>query len=458
MGVSALGTGSGILTQDLLDQLKKADETAQINPITLDIANEKDKQGVLSTIDAGMTNLADSITELKAPTLFDERKANITSGTSIEITADANSDIQDFTLEVKQLAEKQISESGKFGDKTDKIASADGSVTISVGDNDIDIDYNSDMTLDDFKKAINDQAGDYVTASIVKLADDDYRLFLTSKDTGANTDISIADNDGNLSGTQLTDDMTSVQDGQDAVFTYNGSDDITRSSNDVDDLITGYDITLKSVGTTEVSVEQNHDKILEKVDSFISQFNSIMGELSRDTKNSKDSSERGIFSGDSLLKGLKSTLMHIFSDTAQGGDTLLDIGFDMDKSGTISVDKTKLNDYISKDSSNFEAFFTGGSYSNQAGSDATDVNGVFNDMDKIIQAYTKFNGLLDESKNDISSKVSDLEDRKLTMQARLDDRYNSMQKQFTAYDAMIAKLKNTSTMFTQMMDANKQKD
>ncbi len=458
MGVSALGTGSGILTQDLLDKLKKADETAQINPITLDIANEKDKQGVLSTIDAGMTNLMDSINELKSATLFDERSANITSGSSIEITADANSDIQDFKLEVKQLAEKQISESGKFGDKTDTIADDDGSITISVGDNDIDINYDSDMTLDDLKKAINDQAGDYVTATIVKMDDDDYRLFLTSKETGEDTDISITDNDGNLSGTQLTDDLSSVQDGQDAIFTYNDSDDITRSSNTVDDLVTGYHITLKDEGTTEVSVEQNHDKIIEKVDSFISKFNSIIGELSRDTKNSTNSAERGIFASDSLLKGLKTTLSEIFTTTSQAGDTLLDIGFDMDKSGTISVDKSKLNDYISKDSANFEAFFTGGSYENQAGDDAVDVNGVFVDMATKIEAYTKFNGLLDNFKTDLNDKVSSLEERKSIMQERLDDKYNSIQKQFTAYDAMIAKLKNASTMFTQMMDANKQDD
>jgi len=457
MGVSALGMGSGILTQDLLDKLKKADETAQIDPITLDIANEKDKQSVLSTIDAGMTNLIDSINELKSATLFDERKVDL-SGSSIEMTADANSDIQDFSLEVKQLAKKQISESGKFGDKTDKIADDDGSITISIGDNDVDIDYDDSMTLDDLRKSINDKAGDYVTATIVKMDDDDYRLFLTSKDTGDDTDISIKDNDDNLKGTQLTDDLDSVQDGQDATFTYNGSDDITRSSNDIDDLITGYHITLKEEGTTDASVTQDHDAIMKRIDSFVSQYNSIIGELSRDTKNSTESSERGIFATDSMITGLKSTVRDMLGNTAESGDTLFDYGFDMDKEGVISVDKTKLDDYISKDSSNFEAFFTGGSYENQAGDDAVDVNGIFTDMAKTIGAYTDYHGLLDDFKTDLSDKVSSLEDRKITLKSRLDDKYKSMQQQFSAFDAIIAKLKNTSSMFTQMMDANKSKD
>ena len=43
MGISPLGTGSSILTQDLLDQLRDADEAAQITPIDYDLADNKDK-------------------------------------------------------------------------------------------------------------------------------------------------------------------------------------------------------------------------------------------------------------------------------------------------------------------------------------------------------------------------------------------------------------------------------
>ena len=44
MGISSLGTGSGILTQDVLDQLREADDASRIRPIDLDITNDKDKK------------------------------------------------------------------------------------------------------------------------------------------------------------------------------------------------------------------------------------------------------------------------------------------------------------------------------------------------------------------------------------------------------------------------------
>jgi len=453
MGISALGTGSSILTQDLLDQLKAADEQAQIQPLDLEIANQNDKLAEYNVIDANMTNLYDAIGELKTPALFDERQVDI-SGSSIEMTASANSDIQDFTLEVTQLATKEIAESGGYDDTTSTIADDDGTLTLSVGDQDFDIDYNSDMTLEDLKNAINDTAGDAVNATIVKVGDSDYRLFLNSVDTGSNQDISITDNDGNLSGTQLTDDMETVQDGVDAEFTFNG-EDITRSSNNVDDLITGYDITLKSLGTSEVSVTQNRDNIMSKIDSFVEKYNSTMSELSRATKNSTDPNERGIFAGESSMRSLQSSLRSMMDNVGGGVGTIYDYGFDIDKDGRLTIDKTVLNEKIDENPANVEAFFSGGDFEDSDGNTTT-IDGIFVEMNTNVESYTKYNGMMDDFKNYLNDSISSLEDRKLKAQERLDARYETMKQQFSAYDAMIAKFNNSSSAFKQMMDASKQ--
>jgi len=455
MGISALGTGSSILTQDLLDKLKAADEQAQIQPLDLEIANQKDKLAEYNVIDANMTNLYDAIGELKTPALFDERQV-IVEGSSVEITADANSDVQDFTLDVTQLATKEIAESGTFGAATDTIASANGTLTLDVGSQSFDIDYTDSMTLDDLKKAINDVAGDAVKATIVKVGDSDYRLFLNSVGTGSSQDISITDNDGNLSGTQLTDDLKTVQDGVDAKFTFNG-ESITRSSNDIDDLIVGYDITLKSLGKSEVSVEQNRDKIMEKIDSFIEKYNATMDELARATKNSTDASERGIFAGESSMRSLQASLRHMMDSMSEDGSTLYDFGFDIDKDGKLTVDKTVLNEKIDDNPANVEAFFSGGDFEKADGSTVTDT-GIFVSMNSELESYTKYNGLLDNFKTYLSDSISSLEETKSKAQERLDARYLTMQKQFAAYDAMIAQFNNSSAAFKQMMDSAKAND
>jgi len=455
MGVSALGTGSSILTQDLLDKLKQADETAQIQPLDLEIANQKDKLAEYNVIDANMTNLYDAIGELKTPMLFDERSTSV-DGTSVEVSADANSDLQEFTLDVTQLATKEIAETGSYSDLTDSIADDDGTLTLSVGDQDFDIDYTSDMTLEDLKKAINDTAGDAVNATIVKVGESDYRLFLNAVNTGSNQDISITDNDGNLSGTQLTDDLTEVQDGVDAKFTFNG-EEITRSSNEVDDLIKGYDITLKELGKSEVKVEQNRDNIMAKIDSFVEKYNATMSELSRATKNSTDSSERGIFSGESSMKSLQASLRAMMDNVGDGVATIYDFGFDISKDGTLSVDKDVLNKKIDENPANVEAFFSGGDYENSDGSTTT-ITGIFVQMNDNVESYTKFNGMMDNFKNYLDDSLTSLNDRKTKAQERLDAHYETLKQQFTAYDAMIAKFNNSSAAFKQMMDASKQQD
>jgi len=474
MGISSVGLGSGgVLTQDLLDKLRKSDENAQITPIDLNIASENDKKNEYNIIEANVQNLSDSIEALKNATVFDARVAT-TSGSSAEMTADDNSDVQDFTLDVKQLATKEITESGQFGGDTDKIATDNGTMTLHVGGTDYDIDYNADMSLKDLKNAINDKAGDDVTASIIKVADDDYHLYFTAKNTGDlnsdnnsdgtddNLDISITDNDGNLSddggstngGTNLTDNISSVQVGHDAVFTFNGGDDITRASNDVNDLISGYHIDLKSTGSTDVSVARDDESIITKIDSFVAKYNATMTELGKATKPSANSSERGIFSGDSQMKSMQSDLRSMMDNAGGGVGTLYDYGFDIDRDGKMSIDKTVFEDKLQDDPSNLEIFFTGGDFDNGDDSTTT-VKGAFSELFDISNSYTKYNGMLDTFKDNLDNSIKDLTEHKSDVKTKLDDKYDTMSKQFNAYSSTITKYTNDSAFLTNLINSEK---
>jgi len=468
MGISALGTGSSILTQDLLDKLKAADETAQVQPLDLEIANQKDKLAEYDVIDAHMTNLYDAIGELKMPMLFDERSASVT-GSSVEVSADANSDVQDFTLDVARLATKEVDESGSYDSTTAKIATDSGTFKLNVGSDSFDISYDANTTLEDLKNLINkSDAGDAVTASIIKVGDDDYRLFLTAEKTGDlngdnnadgtddEPDISIDDTSGKLSGTQLTTDMKAAQTGVDAKFTYNGQE-ITRSSNEVNDLITGYDITLKETGLSSVSVSQNRDEITAKIDSFVEKYNATMSELARATKNSTDSSQRGIFSGESSMRSLQSSLRSMMDNVGGSVGTIYDFGFDIDKDGKLSIDKSVFNEQMDKSPANVEAFFSGGDYVDATGT-TTSLKGIFGEMDENVVEYTKYNGMMDNFKTFLNDSVTSLEDRKMKAEDRLTAHYETMKKQFTAYDAMIAKFNNSSAAFKQMIDSGNSND
>lgn len=450
MGISSLGVGSSILTQDVLDQLRKADEAQRITPITLNLANENDKKSSLEVLDASMTNFRDAINEMKSTTLYDQRAVTV-SGTSVEMSAAGGSDVQEFTLDVTQLATKQIEESGSFGASTDTVATAAGSMNLNIDGQDFTINYDATTTLDDLKKSINDIAGDKVNASVVQVASGDYRMFLNSVDTGSTQDITITDTSGNLSGTQMTSDLTAIQTGVDAEFTYNGQA-ITRTSNNITDLVSGYDLTLKEVGSSTVKVEQNRDEIMSRVDSFVEKYNSIISELQKQTKSSTDSSERGIFSGESTIKSMEGAIRDMISTVSDAGGTMADYGFSIDRDGVMSVDKTTLNTKLDDNAANVEAFFAGGDFTNADGS-TTAVNGAFNNFYDVVNGYTKVNGNLDLVKNNISETISSLEDRKTSETERLDDKYAILKKQYAAYDAVISKLNNSSALLSQLISS-----
>lgn len=450
MGVSSLGVGSSILTQDVLDQLREADDAKFIQPIDLELASENDKKNALDLIDANMTNLIDSIDALKTPLLYDERASTVT-GTSVEVSAAANSDLQDFTLDVTKLATKQIEQSGSFTSKTETIASGAGSMNLNIDGQDFAIAYDATTTLEDLKNLINSTAGDKANATIVQVSDTDFRLFVSSVDTGTAQDITMTDTTGNLKDTRLTTGLTAVQTAIDAEFTFNGQA-ITRSSNNITDLVTGLDITLKEVGSSTVSISQNRDNIFEKIDSFVEKYNAAISELNRMTKSSTDSKERGIFSSESTIKSMKRDIENMFNEVGGGVGTMSDFGFDLDEDGRMSIDKTVLNAKMDEDSSNVEAFFSGGTYTN-ADMSTTEVTGIFGEMSTTVGTYTNYNATLDQYENYIADSIKSLEERKITTTERLDARYEILKKQYAAYDAMIAKLNNTSSMFTQMMES-----
>jgi flagellar hook-associated protein 2 len=456
MGISSLGVGSSILTQDVLDQLRAADEAQFIRPVDLSITNENDKKKALAIVDANMTNLIDSIDALKTPLLYDGRLTTVT-GTSVAVTAAANTDIQEFTLDVVNLATKQIEQSGDFGSSGDFIANAAGKMNLNIDGQDFQISYDENTTLEILKNSINDIAGDKVDATIVQISSGVFRLFISSADTGTTQNITITDNaDGlgaNLKDGRLTTDFdaVAVQTGVDAKFTFNGQQ-IIRSSNNITDLITGLDITLKEVGSSSVNVAQDRDNIMAKIGSFVEKYNAAITELSKVTKSSTDSEERGIFSSESTIKSMMRVLGNMFSSVGGGVGTMSDFGFDINKDGKMSVDKDILNAKIDENSTNVEAFFAGGTFTNADGT-KTQVGGIFNEMSTTVSQYTAYKATLDQFKDSITDSISVLEERKTSAMERLDARYEILKKQFTAYDLMIAKLNTASSMFVQMANA-----
>ena len=471
MGISSLGAGSSILTQDVLDQLRSADESKFVAPVDSKLKIEEEKSAGLDVVDALMDNVYESLKSLTEYGVFEARSTSSSNEDAVSVTALESSDVQDFTLEVSQLATKEIVQSGSFASRTSTISGGSGQMELAVGDialggETFSIDYTATTTLEDLKEAINKSAGSRVSATIVQVAPDDFRLILSAQNTGTGQEISITNTIGALNEqliadpdivtdpTNAVDGMTNVNGAVDALFKFNGVD-ITRTDNSVDDLLSGVTITLKEaqVGTIiNVSVKQDREHIESKITNFVDKYNSVMFQLGEDTKSSQEVSERGVFSSDATIKGMRSSLMNMLSTVGEGIGRISDYGIELDEDGRLSLDATKLGEQLDKDPVSTQAFFAGGTFTKDDGS-TVEMSGIFTEIETEVAKYSYANAVLDQFKDSMETRTDSLNEQREKAVQRLDSSYAIMQKRFQAYDAIISKFNSASNMFTQMVNA-----
>lgn len=457
MAISSLGAGAGILTQDLLDQLREADEAQYIRPLDTRKATETAKQDAFNIIEAYMDNVESSLSTLTEYGVFESRTASSSSESVATVTAADSSDIQDFSLEVLNLATKEIVQSAAsaFATKESTIATGTGTETLdlTIGSETFTLEYDETTTLEGLKDLINKEAGNSVSATIVQVADGDYRLFLNAKESGTGQDIAIVDNSGGGSvlNSALTTGIANVQNGVDAQFKYNGQT-IIRSSNAVDDLLSGVTITLKEAGTTNVSIEQDRENIASNVENFISKYNAALYQLNEDTKSSENVDERGVFSSESIIKNMKSDLVNMLGRVGEGVGRLQDYGIEVADDGSLSLDTSKLNKMLSENPSNVQAFFAGGAFTKGDGSEV-ELEGAFVQMEEDVSKYTTYNAGLDQYENLLNTRLDGIEEQRTKAIERLDAKYEIMAKQYAAYDAMITQLNSVSNMFTDLVNS-----
>lgn len=151
-----------------------------------------------------------------------------------------------------------------------------------------------------------------------------------------------------------------LQQAQDAEFKINNLT-ITRSVNEISDVIEGVTLNLKAVGTSILEVKTDIDGIYKKIEDFVKQYNStielINTRLSEEpVKEPKSELEerRGLLRGDINLITIKNSLRNMVYDVVSGLDVYTHIsqigiettGDDFGKSGKLVIDEEKLKEAI----------------------------------------------------------------------------------------------------------------
>ena len=461
--ISSLGIGSGVLTSDVIDQLKEADEARFVKPIESKIDLDSQKEEAFGLVTTYMNTFKASVSSLSYDTIFEDKDVDVTG--DAKVTVDSGASVTSFKLETTTLAKKEITEFGALDSKDAKIANGGSGVyTITVGagtDNEksYDIAYDEDTTLSEFAQSITDIAGKDVSASILETSDGEFNLVLSSATTGEDQALSFSDSDG-LGGDghiadqfkaydadTNTDGYQEIQTATDAKFKYNDIE-ITRSTNEIDDLVLGVNITLTKEGdVSNVDISQNNDDLVSGMEDFVTNYNTLITNLNDMTIYDKEEKTRGVFQGDSFIKGLgrdiTSSVMKI-----QDGSSLVDYGITINRDGSMAFDKTAFESKLNDDSDAVKQFFTGGTDSN-----GNEVDGFFVDLNEKMKSYTGYGKQLSSYETALKADEANLEKQKLSAQETLDMRYEIMSKRFASYDSMISQANASFSSLNMMIQS-----
>ncbi|MBL6973502.1 MAG: flagellar filament capping protein FliD [Sulfurimonas sp.] len=180
-GVNSLGIGSGVLTADLLDQLREADDATILKPLETKLELSTQKEEAYTLLSGFMTTFKQSTSTLGGESMYQGRQVD-GSDNFVSVSAASGSDLQSFNITEVVKAEKDV------WNATNTLASVEtavpalgsGILTVSVGGKDLEIAYTSATTLDDIRAAINDSTAIEATASNLKIGDSAYSFSLSS--------------------------------------------------------------------------------------------------------------------------------------------------------------------------------------------------------------------------------------------------------------------------------------
>ena len=139
--INSLGIGSGVLTSDLIDQLREADENVIIKPLESKIELANQQEDAFALLESLMTTFQNSTKALDSDTLY---LARSTTGSTDEVSVKALDGVavQSFTITDAIKAQNDVWNTTSLSSRSEALDNlGDGTLTIGLDGTDYDIDY-----------------------------------------------------------------------------------------------------------------------------------------------------------------------------------------------------------------------------------------------------------------------------------------------------------------------------
>ena len=444
--ISSLGIGSGLDLNGLLDQLQEA-ERGKLQPIERQLETQQTKISAYGQLQSAMSQFQTAAAALNDSALYESLSTNV-GGSAITAAADGEAQPGSYSVTVETLATRGTLASKGVTAVDDVLTTAEETLTFTFGNgNTQDVTIAADSTLEGIRDAINAKEDSGVNATIV-YDGTDYRLSLSSSETGADASISSFSITGGVAleadgGVDVNGDSTGThQSGTDAALNVNGIA-ITSPTNQVEGAIQGVTLNLQEEGTSTVAVEQDTRAVREAITSFVDAYNDLKGTIGELGFNA-ETGVAGELTGDSAMRTVESRLRSVLSGGMEGEFSMLsDIGVTLQRDGTLAVDSDKLDDAIANNQEALSTFFAG---------DASDA-GMAGQINQTLTQLLGTNGAVSGAISGAENRVESLGERYLRMEQTIEQTIARYRTQFGQLDGMIAQMNQTSDYLTQQFDA-----
>jgi flagellar hook-associated protein 2 len=460
---SISGLASGIDTSAIVSammSIAKQPEVAIQNKITVETARQNAYKGVLSELN-DLTTSYQALTDVG--TWAAKQSVSSSDQTYFTATSTGGAAAGSYTLSIANLAQANQYTSS-WGTPGQTTASADDTISLTVGSDTTTIDVHAGDSLDTIANTINQTTGAPVYATIFN-----GNLVLSNKQTGTANAVTVTT--GGTSGLSFAQNQAAL----DAHFTFNGTAG-TSATNTVTNAIAGVTLNLKAATTSDQTLNvgapaPDTDGITDKLNAFVTEYNKVLTDIQdrlseQPVARPQTDADRtkGVLYGDQSLTRLLSQLRNAFSDpitsltnppsqytslSQVGLSTGAAVGTgDLNSDsidGKLVVDTTKFSTALATNFDQVKALFT-----NLTGSYSTE--GLGQRLNGILSPYTSssvLGGYLNTSIDGETATISGLNSQVQDWETRLALKQQTLQAQFNAMETALSKTQSESASLSQ---------
>ncbi|MDO8420142.1 MAG: flagellar filament capping protein FliD, partial [Rubrivivax sp.] len=366
--ITSLGIGSGLDINTMVSQLVALER----RPLDLMRAEATRLQTQVSSygkLNSLFSSLQDASNKLAGSALWARTVATSSDDSAVMASGGSGAAAGRYAVSVQALAGSQTLASTTAEASADALAGS-GSLTLELGRWDgtafgpkvgasaVTVVITATDTLATMRDKVN-ASGAGVSASLVSDASG-VRLSLRSSATGAENGfrVTVADDDGNstdASGlSRFAYDaagsgggMALKQAAADAQATVNGID-VVSASNELTGVVEGLTLRLRKVTVTpvDVAVQDDNEGAKAAITAFATAYSDLARYIAEQTKYDPASKVGGPLQGDSAVGSLQSQMRAVLNASSGASarfPRLSDIGLELQRDGTLSVDAAKLD-------------------------------------------------------------------------------------------------------------------